>query len=49
MISACAVSKIREAFPEENNIYVNFEGEDEGADGISEVVGAWEYMGGFSQ
>ncbi|XP_057316775.1 uncharacterized protein LOC130657793 [Hydractinia symbiolongicarpus] len=41
---ACVVSKIRETFPEANGIYVNFDGDDEGADGLSEVIEAWEYM-----
>ena len=43
VIPSCAVSKIRETFPEADGKYVNFEGDDEGADGISEIVKAWEW------
>ena len=42
------VTKIRETYPEPDGNYVNFDGDDEGADGISELVEAWEYLGGFS-
>ena len=42
--SACVVMKIREEFPEPSGVYVNFDGDDEGADGVSEIIEAWEYM-----
>ena len=41
---ACVVTKIREEFPEPSGVYVNFDGDDEGADGVSEIIEAWEYM-----
>ena len=40
----CVVTKIREEFPEPSGVYVNFDGDDEGADGVSEIIEAWEYM-----
>ena len=43
VIPACAVSTIRETFLEADGNYVTFEGNDEGADGISEIVEAWEW------
>ena len=41
---ACVVTKIREEFPAPSGVYVNFDGDDEGADGVSEIIEAWEYM-----
>ena len=46
IIPSCVVTKIRDAFPEANGVYTNFVDDDEGADGISEVVAAWEYGNG---
>ena len=43
IIPACAVTKIRESYPEESGQNVNFDGDDEGADAFSEIVQAWEY------
>ena len=36
--------KIRERFPKENEIYRNFE-DDNNEDAISEIAESWEYIG----
>ena len=45
IIPSCVVTKIIVAFPEESEQYVNFEGEDQDADGCSEIVNALEFTG----
>ena len=40
VIPTCVVTKIREEFPEPSGVYVNFDGDDEGADGVSEIIEA---------
>lgn len=49
IIPACVVSQIRASFPEASGVYVNFEGDDEGAEAVSEVESAWQFVGGFDE
>jgi len=39
------VAKIRETYPAEDGVYTNFDGDDDAAEAISELVAAWEYLG----